>query len=179
MDVHLRFMAFLLQDGALYIPTKRAFDIWDTLIANSSSCDMDRKVPTSPHTRTHSHTHTHTHTHTQLGFKWFDIGMADMELETQTQLFQTRVLKVWNHYTHHTLTTLTTHTQVDPAMLDQAGYQCLRNFFETINLAERKLRKISSTYHSIVSSTHTHTVLYFNLYLHFFFFLCVCVCVML
>ena len=37
-------MAFLLQDGALYIPTKRAFDIWDTLIANPNACDMDRKV---------------------------------------------------------------------------------------------------------------------------------------
>lgn len=37
-------MAFLLQDGALYIPAKRAFDIWDTLIANPNACDMDRKV---------------------------------------------------------------------------------------------------------------------------------------
>ena len=37
-------MAFLLQDGALYIPTKRAFDIWDTLIANPNACDMDRMV---------------------------------------------------------------------------------------------------------------------------------------
>ena len=37
-------MAFLLQDGALYVPTKRAFDIWDTLIANPNACDMDRKV---------------------------------------------------------------------------------------------------------------------------------------
>ena len=44
IDVHLKFMAFLLQDGALYIPAKRAFDIWDTLIANPNACDMDRKV---------------------------------------------------------------------------------------------------------------------------------------
>ena len=55
-----------------------------------------------------------------------------MEHETQNQLFQTRVLKV------------------DPAKLDFAGYQCLRNFFETINLVERKLRKVSATYHSLV-----------------------------
>ncbi|CAI8010592.1 Ubiquitin carboxyl-terminal hydrolase 24, partial [Geodia barretti] len=113
VDIHLKFMAFLLQDGALYVPTKRAFDIWDTLIANPNACDMDRK----------------------LAFKWFDVGMGDMELETQTQLFQTRVLKV------------------DPLKLDQAGYQCLRNFFETINLAERKLRKVSSAYHSIIVET--------------------------
>ena len=30
----------------------------------------------------------------QLAFKWFDSGMADLEMETQIQLFQTRVLKV-------------------------------------------------------------------------------------
>ena len=47
-------------------------------------------------------------------------------------MFNTRVLKV------------------DPVKLDVAGYHCLRNFFETINLVERKLRKISSSYHSLV-----------------------------
>ena len=47
-------------------------------------------------------------------------------------MFNTRVLKV------------------DPVKLDVAGYHCLRNFFETINLVERKLRKISASYHSLV-----------------------------
>ena len=47
-------------------------------------------------------------------------------------MFNTRVLKV------------------DPAKLDLAGYHCLRNFFETINLVERKLRKISASYDSLV-----------------------------
>ena len=65
------------------------------------------------------------------------------------------------------------YVQVDPSKLDHAGYQCLRNFFETINLAERKLRKVSSTYHNIVSSyiqssQHINTVLSSH---------CVCVCV--
>ena len=55
-----------------------------------------------------------------------------MEHETQLLLFNTRVLKV------------------DPVKLDVAGYHCLRNFFETINLVERKLRKISASYHSLV-----------------------------
>ena len=32
--------------------------------------------------------------YSQLAFKWFDMGMGDLEHETQTQLFQSRVLKV-------------------------------------------------------------------------------------
>ena len=63
----------------------------------------------------------------QLAFKWFDKGMTDLEHESQVFMFNTRVLKV------------------DPSMLDSAGYSCLRNFFETINLSERKLRRISGT----------------------------------
>ncbi len=59
--------------------------------------------------------------------------MSDLEQETQLNMFNTRVLKV------------------DPVKLDMAGYYCLRNFFETINLVERKLRKITAGYHTLVS----------------------------
>ncbi len=59
--------------------------------------------------------------------------MSDLEQETQVNMFNTRVLKV------------------EPIKLDLAGYHCLRNFFETINLVERKLKKISASYHSLVS----------------------------
>ena len=68
----------------------------------------------------------------QLAFKWFDNGMNDLEHETQVFMFNLYVLKV------------------DPAKLDSAGYHCLRNFFETINLGERKLKKISASYQSLV-----------------------------
>ena len=44
MDVHLKFLAFLLQDGALYMPTKRASEVWDTLISNPEACVADREV---------------------------------------------------------------------------------------------------------------------------------------
>ncbi len=37
-------MSFLLRDGALYLPTKRAHEIWETLIANEDACADDRKV---------------------------------------------------------------------------------------------------------------------------------------
>ena len=37
-------MHFLLQDGSLYLPTKRANEIWDTLIANPDACATDRRV---------------------------------------------------------------------------------------------------------------------------------------
>ncbi len=55
--------------------------------------------------------------------------MSDLEQETQVKMFNTRVLKV------------------EPIKLDLAGYHCLRNFFEIINLVERKLKKISASYH--------------------------------
>lgn len=44
MEVHLQFMAFLLQDGALYMPNKRAGEVWDTLISNPNACEEDRTV---------------------------------------------------------------------------------------------------------------------------------------
>ena len=58
--------------------------------------------------------------------------MNDLEHETQVYMFNSYVLKV------------------EPSKLDTAGYHCLRNFFETINLVERKLKKISSSYQSLV-----------------------------
>lgn len=67
----------------------------------------------------------------QLAFKWFDKGMTDLEHESQVFMFNTRVLKV------------------DPSLLDSAGYSCLRNFFETINLSERKLKRISGTFNLV------------------------------
>lgn len=58
--------------------------------------------------------------------------MNDLEHETQVYMFNTYVLKV------------------EPGKLDNAGYHCLRNFFETINLVERKLKRISASYQSLV-----------------------------
>ena len=58
--------------------------------------------------------------------------MSDLEHETQVLMFNTRVLKV------------------DPDKLDKPGYNCLRNFFETINLFEKKLKRMTSSYQSLV-----------------------------
>lgn len=60
--------------------------------------------------------------------------MGDLEYDTQQTLFHKRVLRV------------------DPILLDYAGYQCIRNFFESINLTERKLRKLQHS-HQLVSKT--------------------------
>ncbi|XP_019857623.1 PREDICTED: ubiquitin carboxyl-terminal hydrolase 24-like [Amphimedon queenslandica] len=62
----------------------------------------------------------------RLAFKWFDRSIGDLESDTQQSLFTKRVLRV------------------EPVLLDMAGYHCIRSFFETINLAERKLRKLHS-----------------------------------
>ncbi len=44
IEIHLKFMAFLLQEGALYLPVKRAIDVWDTLISAPDTCPADRTV---------------------------------------------------------------------------------------------------------------------------------------
>ena len=63
----------------------------------------------------------------QLAFKWFDTGMADLEHETHLYIFKMYMVKV------------------DPSKLGTAGYHCLLNYFETINLAKRKLKKIGTS----------------------------------
>ena len=44
ITVHLNFLQFILQDGALYLPWHRARDIWETLVANTDACFWDREV---------------------------------------------------------------------------------------------------------------------------------------
>ena len=40
--------------------------------------------------------------------------------------------------------------KVDPSRLNYAGYFCLKNFFENINLVERKLKRMTSSYQALV-----------------------------
>lgn len=44
VNTHLRFLAFVLQEGVLYLPWHRARDIWDCLVANPDACEFDREV---------------------------------------------------------------------------------------------------------------------------------------
>lgn len=44
VSVHLQFLAFLAQDGGIYLPLKRAAEVWDVLIQNPSACADDRTV---------------------------------------------------------------------------------------------------------------------------------------
>lgn len=44
INTHLRFLAFVLQEGVLYLPWNRARDIWDCLVANVNACEFDREV---------------------------------------------------------------------------------------------------------------------------------------
>ena len=44
VNIHLRLLAFVLQEGALYLPSSRAKDIWDCLVVNPSACELDREV---------------------------------------------------------------------------------------------------------------------------------------
>ena len=41
---HLRFIAYLLQDGALYLSFTRVKDIWDCLMLDENNCKGDYEV---------------------------------------------------------------------------------------------------------------------------------------
>eukprot|EP00795_Rhopilema_esculentum_P004483 gene4483-20726_t len=69
---HLRFIAYLLQDGALYLSFTRVKDIWDCLMLDENNCKGDYET----------------------AFEWFTDGVTDLEHETQANLFTTRMLKV-------------------------------------------------------------------------------------
>ncbi|XP_013409431.2 ubiquitin carboxyl-terminal hydrolase 24-like [Lingula anatina] len=72
VSVHLEFLQFTLQEGALYLSWHRARDIWDTLVANPEACNWDKEVC----------------------FEWFTKGISDLEAETQESLFQKELLKL-------------------------------------------------------------------------------------
>ncbi|XP_077980970.1 ubiquitin carboxyl-terminal hydrolase 24-like [Glandiceps talaboti] len=69
---HLRFLAFILQEGMLYLPWHRARDIWDCLVANPDACEVDRETCVD----------------------WFTKGLCDLEAETQQQMFSQKLLKL-------------------------------------------------------------------------------------
>ncbi|XP_062568779.1 ubiquitin carboxyl-terminal hydrolase 24-like [Saccostrea cucullata] len=100
VTTHLQFLQYTLQEGALYLPWSRARDIWGTLIANSDACQWDRETC----------------------FEWFSKGLPDLEMETQTQLFQKELLKL------------------DPSKLTEKGFACFKNFFENVNKYEHRLK---------------------------------------
>ncbi|XP_071800380.1 ubiquitin carboxyl-terminal hydrolase 24-like isoform X2 [Asterias amurensis] len=104
VDVHLRFLAFILQEGALYLHWHRARDIWDCLVANPDACELDKETC----------------------FEWFRIGLTDLEPETQMQLFKEKLLKL------------------DPTTLSPTGFECVKPFFESINMNNHCLKKTSS-----------------------------------
>ncbi len=72
VNVHLNFLQFILQEGALYLLWSRSRDIWDTLVANPDACAWDRDIC----------------------FEWFRTGIADLEPDTQSQLFQKEILRL-------------------------------------------------------------------------------------
>eukprot|EP00057_Strongylocentrotus_purpuratus_P016370 XP_011670844.1 PREDICTED: ubiquitin carboxyl-terminal hydrolase 24-like [Strongylocentrotus purpuratus] len=101
VEIHLKFLAFILQEGALYLQWHRAREIWDTLVANPEACEADRETC----------------------YEWFRHGLADLETETQMQLFKDKLLRLES-----------TH-------LSPMGFDCVRAFFESINTNNHSLRK--------------------------------------
>ena len=44
ISIHLRFLAYVLEQGRFYLHWHRARDIWDCLVANADACEFDREV---------------------------------------------------------------------------------------------------------------------------------------
>lgn len=104
LEEHLNFLRFLLQEGSQYLPWNRAKDIWDTLISNPDACDYDKEVC----------------------FEWFNNCLQDLEADTQSLLFQQKLLKL------------------DPALITCQGFDCYKTYFESVNVSEHKLKRTVS-----------------------------------
>lgn len=72
VNIHLQFLAFVLEHGNFYLHWHRARDIWDCLVANPDACEFDRETC----------------------FDWFNKGQRDLEADTQAQMFTSKVLKL-------------------------------------------------------------------------------------
>uniref|UniRef100_T1IKX5 ubiquitinyl hydrolase 1 n=1 Tax=Strigamia maritima TaxID=126957 RepID=T1IKX5_STRMM len=57
-------------------------------------------------------------------FDWFSNCLEDLETDTRSQLFQQKLLKM------------------DPAQVTMRAFQCFKTYFESVNIEERKLKKV-------------------------------------
>ena len=72
VDAHLELMMFLLKEGDLYLSWSRCKELWETLVDNPNSIQMD---------------------HDSI-FVWFTKCLTDLEPETQKDLFHQKLLTV-------------------------------------------------------------------------------------
>ncbi|XP_043941443.1 ubiquitin carboxyl-terminal hydrolase 24 [Protopterus annectens] len=72
LEVHLKFLAFFLQEATLYLGWNRAKEIWECLVTGPDICELDR----------------------EMCFEWFTKGQHDLEIDVQQQLFKEKILKL-------------------------------------------------------------------------------------
>ena len=72
VDAHLELMMFLLKEGDLYLSWSRCKELWETLVDNPNSIQMDH----------------------DLIFTWFTKCLSDLEPDTQKDLFHQKLLTV-------------------------------------------------------------------------------------
>jgi len=72
VDAHLELMMFLLKEGDLYLSWSRCKELWETLVDNTNSIQMD---------------------HDSI-FVWFTKCLTDLEPETQKDLFNQKLLSL-------------------------------------------------------------------------------------
>ena len=72
VDAHLELMMFLLKEGDLYLSWSRCKELWETLVVNPNSIQMDHDCI----------------------FTWFTRCLSDLEPDTQKELFNQKLLTV-------------------------------------------------------------------------------------
>ena len=72
VDAHLELMMFLLKEGDLYLSWSRCKELWETLVDNPNSIQLDQDSI----------------------FVWFTKCLTDLEPETQKDLFNQKLLTV-------------------------------------------------------------------------------------
>ena len=72
VEAHLDLMMFLLKEGDLYLSWSRCKELWETLVTNPNSIQMDH----------------------DLIFTWFTKCLSDLEPDTQKDLFHQKLLTV-------------------------------------------------------------------------------------
>ncbi len=71
----------------------------------------------------------------QCCFQWFASCLGDMQPETQSSLFRDKMLKC------------------DPAHLTLKGFECIKTFFESVNVSDGKMRRFGAQTVTIIPAS--------------------------
>ena len=128
---HLDLLKFLLKEGDLWLEWERSKQIWESLVDNPQSIEFDREVC----------------------FSWFHSCLSDMEVTySVSRLFFSRLLIVFLFFQHEVqqLFFKTKLLVLSPNKVSEMSFDCFREYFQSINIHMKKLRKPDLSTHSLL-----------------------------